>query len=47
VRVGTDIEAPVVALEAHELDVVAPRADFDAEVAAAESAARAGQVGEP
>jgi DNA/RNA-binding domain of Phe-tRNA-synthetase-like protein len=47
VRIAAEIDAPVVALEAHELEVAAPRTDFDAEIAAAEAAARAGQVGEP
>jgi DNA/RNA-binding domain of Phe-tRNA-synthetase-like protein len=47
VRIETGIEVPVVALEAYELEVVGPRADFDAEVASAEAAARAGQVSEP
>jgi DNA/RNA-binding domain of Phe-tRNA-synthetase-like protein len=47
VRIETDIEVPVVALEAYELEVVGPRVDFDAEVASAEAAARAGQVAEP
>jgi DNA/RNA-binding domain of Phe-tRNA-synthetase-like protein len=47
VRIETGIEVPVVALEAYELEVVEPRADFDAEVASAEAAARAGQVAEP
>jgi DNA/RNA-binding domain of Phe-tRNA-synthetase-like protein len=31
----------------HELEVVGPRADFDAEVAQAEAAARGGQVADP
>jgi DNA/RNA-binding domain of Phe-tRNA-synthetase-like protein len=44
VRVAADIEVPVVALEAHELEVGEPRADFDAEVASAEAAAREGHV---
>jgi DNA/RNA-binding domain of Phe-tRNA-synthetase-like protein len=35
-----------VTLELHELEVSEPRADFDAEVAAAEAAARAGGVGD-
>jgi hypothetical protein len=40
VRVETGIEVPVVALEAYDLEVLEPRADFDAEVASAEAAAR-------
>jgi DNA/RNA-binding domain of Phe-tRNA-synthetase-like protein len=42
-----DIELPVTVLEVHEVDVVESRADFDAEVAQAEAAARAGQVADP
>jgi DNA/RNA-binding domain of Phe-tRNA-synthetase-like protein len=41
--VGTEI----VALELHELEVTAPRSDFDEEVARAERDARAGRVGNP
>ncbi len=42
-----EIELPVSVLEVHELEVSGPRADFDAEAAAAEAAARSGQVAEP
>jgi DNA/RNA-binding domain of Phe-tRNA-synthetase-like protein len=43
-RLRVEVDAPVVALELRELEVTPPRSDFDAEVAAAEAAARAGQV---
>jgi DNA/RNA-binding domain of Phe-tRNA-synthetase-like protein len=42
-----DIELPVTVLEVHEVEVGEPRADFDAEVAQAEAAARAGRVADP
>ena len=42
-----EIDAPVTTLELHELEVTGPRPDFDAEVAAAEEAGRAGRVGDP
>ena len=41
-----EIEAPLTALELHELEVTEPRRDFDAVVFAAEEAARAGRVGD-
>jgi DNA/RNA-binding domain of Phe-tRNA-synthetase-like protein len=44
VHIGTEIDAPIAALQLHELEVGEPRADFDAEVANAEAAARAGRV---
>jgi DNA/RNA-binding domain of Phe-tRNA-synthetase-like protein len=37
----------VTALELHELEVTAPRPDFDEEVVRTEAAARAGRVGDP
>jgi len=46
-EVETSIEAEVVALELHELEVTAPRGDFDGEVARAERDARAGRVADP
>jgi DNA/RNA-binding domain of Phe-tRNA-synthetase-like protein len=47
VQVVTEIEMEVAALQLHELEVTAPRADFDVEVAGAEAAARAGRVASP
>jgi DNA/RNA-binding domain of Phe-tRNA-synthetase-like protein len=44
VQVAAEIEVPVTVLEVHELEVSEPRSDFDAEVAAAEAAAREGRV---
>lgn len=44
VETGLGIEVTV--LHLHELEVTEPRSDFDAEIAAAEAAARAGQVGD-
>src|SRR5207249_2427145 len=46
-EVETSIEAEVVALELHELEVTGPRGDFDGEVARAERDARAGRVADP
>ena len=45
--VETSIDAEVVALELHELEVIEPRGDFDGEVARVERDARAGRVAEP
>ncbi len=45
-QVGAAIEAPVQALELHELEVTEPRTDFNPEVVAAEAAARAGRAGD-
>lgn len=42
-----EVDAPFTALELHELEVTAPRHDFDAEVAATEEAVRAGRVADP
>src|SRR5579859_3935941 len=42
-----EIDMPIAALQLHELEVREPRADFDAEVARAEAAVRAGKVGDP
>jgi DNA/RNA-binding domain of Phe-tRNA-synthetase-like protein len=47
VQVEAEIEAPVQALELHELEVTDPRTDFNPEVVAAEAAARAGRAGDP
>jgi DNA/RNA-binding domain of Phe-tRNA-synthetase-like protein len=47
VHVATEIDAPIAALQLHELEVREPRADFDAEVARTEAAARAGRVADP
>jgi DNA/RNA-binding domain of Phe-tRNA-synthetase-like protein len=44
VQVVTEVDAPIVALELHELEVTEPREDFEPEVAAAEAWARAGRV---
>lgn len=44
--VEAQIDVEFVALELHELEVTAPRADFDEVAAAAESDARAGRVGD-
>jgi DNA/RNA-binding domain of Phe-tRNA-synthetase-like protein len=41
-----ELDVPIVTLELHELEVSEPRADFDADVAAAETAARAGRIGD-
>ena len=46
-EVATSIDAEVVALELHELEVTEPRGDFDGEVARVERDARAGRVAEP
>lgn len=43
-QVAAEIEAPVSVLEVHELEVTDPRPDFDAEIAEAEAAVRAGKV---
>jgi DNA/RNA-binding domain of Phe-tRNA-synthetase-like protein len=43
-EVATTIDAEVVALELHELEVTGPRSDFDHEVAEAERDARVGRV---
>jgi len=43
VLLAADIEVPVSVLEVHELEVSGPRADFDAAVAEAEAAVRAGR----
>ncbi|HXM56730.1 MAG TPA: phenylalanine--tRNA ligase beta subunit-related protein [Candidatus Dormibacteraeota bacterium] len=44
---ATEIDVAVSVLEVHELEVTGPRSDFDAEVADAEAAVRAGRVGDP
>ena len=44
--VETDLGIEVAVLHLHELEVTEPRSDFDAEIAAAEAAARAGQIGD-
>jgi DNA/RNA-binding domain of Phe-tRNA-synthetase-like protein len=46
-QVDTAIDANIVALELHELEVTGPRGDFDDEVARAERGARAGRVADP
>jgi len=46
-EVATTIDAEVVALELHELEVTGPRSDFHEEVAVAERDARAGRVADP
>jgi DNA/RNA-binding domain of Phe-tRNA-synthetase-like protein len=43
----TELDFAFIALELHELEVRAPVPDFDAEVADAETAGRAGSVGDP
>lgn len=43
-RVDAEIDVPVAVLQLHELEVSGPRQDFDAEVAEAEAAARAGRL---
>lgn len=45
-RVDAEIDVPVAVLQLHELEVSGPRQDFDAEVAEAEAAARAGRLAE-
>ena len=47
VSVEPELGIQVVALHLHELEVSEPRSDFDQVAAAAEAAARAGQVGDP
>jgi len=47
VRVATDIDVAIAALELHELEVRPPRAEFDPEVASTEAAARAGRLADP
>jgi DNA/RNA-binding domain of Phe-tRNA-synthetase-like protein len=47
VHVAAEIDVPIAALQLHELEVREPRADFDAEVARAEAAVRAGRVADP
>jgi DNA/RNA-binding domain of Phe-tRNA-synthetase-like protein len=47
VHVGAEIDVPIAALQLHELEVRDPGADFDAEVAQVEAAARAGRVADP
>jgi DNA/RNA-binding domain of Phe-tRNA-synthetase-like protein len=42
-----EIDVAVSVLEVHELEVTEPRSDFDAEVAEAEAAVRAGRAGDP
>ena len=42
-----EVDVELVTLELHELEVGEPRTGFDAEVAAAEAAAREGRVGDP
>jgi DNA/RNA-binding domain of Phe-tRNA-synthetase-like protein len=46
-QVATLIEAKIVALELHELEVTGPRADFDEEVSRAERDALGGRVADP
>ena len=46
-QVVTSIDAKIVALELHELEVTGPRGDFDEEVARAERDARAGRLADP
>jgi DNA/RNA-binding domain of Phe-tRNA-synthetase-like protein len=46
-QVATLIEAKIVALELHELEVTDPRADFDEEVSRAERDALGGRVADP
>ncbi len=46
-KVVNEIDAPVVALELHELEVTPPRTDFDPVVAEAEADARAGRLPRP
>lgn len=45
--VAAEIDVPIAALQLHELEVREPGADFDAEVAEAEAAVRAGRVADP
>lgn len=45
--VATEIDVPIAVLQLHELEVSGPRQDFDAEVADAEAAVRAGRVADP
>jgi hypothetical protein len=45
--VEPELRVQVVVLHLHELEVSEPRSDFDQEVASAEAAVRAGQVGDP
>ena len=44
--VEADLGIEVAVLHLHELEVTEPRPDFDAEIATAEAAARAGQIGD-
>jgi DNA/RNA-binding domain of Phe-tRNA-synthetase-like protein len=46
-QIATSIDAKMVALELHELEVTGPRGDFDEEVAGAERDALAGRVADP
>jgi DNA/RNA-binding domain of Phe-tRNA-synthetase-like protein len=45
-RLENELDVEVLALDVHELEVTGPRPDFDPDIAAAEAAARAGQVGQ-
>ena len=46
-KVRTDVDVEIMALELYELEVMEPREDFELEVARATQAARAGTTGDP